>query len=149
MDVNLSGVPVLFNYQRGREGPQGLFPDDGAQIYLIPFEVVSVVTNAKTFDEWIHQNLWPDHTNVSLRHIPDTTTRSRETSVRSPRNIVGVQADYERDPHDGLLQHEIDYYFTLGESMFRLRLLYWKGNPREAALRSIFDAVFRSIRSTT
>ena len=37
-----SGVPVLFNYKRSEGGPQGLFPDHGANIFLIPLAAVQV-----------------------------------------------------------------------------------------------------------
>ena len=53
--------PVQLQAERG--GPQGLFPNHGANIYLIPLAAVQVSANAKTPDDWIQQNLRRDHTN--------------------------------------------------------------------------------------
>ena len=142
IEVSGSGVPVIFNYALSEGGPQGLFPENGANIFLIPLEAVKVVTGASTMDEWIRRNLAADHKNVTIRHIP-----SPSGSDRAPQNVVEVQADFERNPQDDQLQRELDFYFTLRGSMFRLMLVYWKDSPHAAELRSACESILRSIRS--
>lgn len=141
--VSGSGVPVLFNYKESEGAGQGLFPEDGANISLIPFEVVSVVTSAKTMDDWIQHNLGTDHKNVSLPRAVEIYGTNR-----SPQNIIEVEADFVRDVQDDELQHEVNYYFTLRGARFRLMLLYWKDNAQAAKLRSICQSILRSITST-
>ena len=141
--VSGSGVPVLFNYKESEGAGQGLFPEGGANIFLIPFEAVSAVTSAKTMDEWIKNNLAPDHTNVTLPRAIEIYG-----GKRSPQNITKVEADFVRPVPDDEMHHEVNYYFTLRGAMFRLMLVYWKDSPKAAEFRSICQSILRSIKST-
>ncbi len=134
-------IPVLFNYRASEGGPQGLFPDHGAQITLIPLAAVQAVVDAGTMDEWIKRNLASNHTNVSIRHLP----APEDNRALTPRDIVEVEADFERDPQDDMLQHEVDYYFYLRGAPFRLRLLYWKDDKQSSGHRAALQYVLRSI----
>ena len=142
MDVPESGVPVLFNYKRSEGGPQGLFPDHGANIFLIPLDAVKINTNATTLDEWIHRNLQHDHSSSSIKQLPDL-----DPNPRSPRNIVEVWADFVRDEQDEEKQSEVNYYFTLNGAEFRLMLLYWKDDHQGKYFQSTAESLLRSLRS--
>jgi hypothetical protein len=136
-----SGVPVFFNYTTAAVLPQGLIPDNGADIYLIPFAALRGITGATDTEEWIRLNRTRDHSNVTIRRLP-----SPGGTERVPRNVFEVKSDFERDPQDGKLQREVNYYFELHGDSFRLRLLYWKGDPRSSYFESVLDSIFRSIR---
>ena len=143
MVVQGNGVLTLFNYRQSEAGPQGLFPSEGAEIYLIPFETVRAVVGTDTMDGWAKRNLTPGHTNGHIGRFPDVGT-TRDV----PRDVVEVDADFLRDPQDADLQYEVSYYFALNGAKFRLMLLYWKGNKRGSHLRSVAELVLQSIRST-
>jgi len=142
IDVSPSGVPVLFNYKRSRGGPQGLFPGDGANMFLIPFAAVQPVTSARTMDEWIAQNYMSYYRGLSVMTFPDSGA-----TARGPRGITEVRGEFERNPQDDDLQQDVSYYFTLDGAMFRLRLLYWKHNVNGTTLRAAAESVLRSIRA--
>jgi hypothetical protein len=142
VDQTPSGVPVLFNYESSMAGPQGLFPEKGAEVRVIPFETVQIVMHARTMDEWITHNYGAAYRNVSQRKLPDVGA-----SLKEPQNITEVQADFERDSQDEELQHDLSYYFTLNGAAFRLRLLYWRDNPHRAELETVCKSVLRSIRA--
>jgi hypothetical protein len=138
-----SGVPVIFNYDESHALPQGLIPSGGADIYLIPYEAVSQVTRARDLQEWIRANSEEWHTNVRTARIA-----AGSKDARAPQEIVRVEADYERSPDDETLQTEINYYFVLHGSDFRLRMLFGKGDPRSSYFRTVIDTLLRSIQST-
>jgi hypothetical protein len=142
IDPPESGVPVLFNYKRSEGGPQGLFPNGGANIYLIPLTAVQPTTPAKTLDEWINQNIEHDHKNASVKKRHDVAG-----DEKGPQNVVEVQSDFVRDSQDQESQREVSYYFSLNGATFRLMLLYWKQNPHGARLQAICESVLRSIRA--
>jgi len=124
-------------------GPQGLFPDHGAEIYVVPFAAVRAVVSAGTMAEWISRNITPDHGAVSIKRL--SQPRGDESA---PGNIVEVEADFQRGSHSQEEpQHETSYYFTLRGAMFRLRLSYWKGDPRSAKHRSACLSILQSIRA--
>jgi hypothetical protein len=142
LDQTPSGVPVLFNYKRSMAGPQGLFPEEGAEIRVIPFKAVQIVTRAHIMDQWIKDNYGADYRNVSQKKLPDAGA-----SPKVPRNITEVQADFERDSQDNELQRDLSYYFTLNGNAFRLRLLYWKKNPHREQIETVCRSVLGSIRA--
>ena len=141
--VSGSGVPVLFNYKESEGAGQGLFPEGGANISLIPFEVVGPVLGVKTMNDWIERNLATDHENVSLPRVIET-----DATKRSPQHVIEVEADFVRPVPDDELHHEVNYYFTLRGAMFRLMLVYWKDSPQAAEFRSVCQSILRSIKST-
>ena len=141
--VSGSGVPVLFNYKESEGAGQGLFPDGGANISLIPFEVVGPILGVKTMNDWIERNLGTDHKNVSLPRAIEI-----DGTKRSPQHIIELEADFIRSAQDDELQHEVDYYFTLRGEMFWLTLVYWKDSPQAAEFRSVCQSILRSIKST-
>jgi len=138
-----SGVPVIFNYDQSHALPQGLIPSGGADIYLIPYDAVSQVSPARDLQEWIRVNSEEWHTNVRTARIA-----AWSKDARAPREIVRVEADYERSPEDESLQTEINYYFVLRGSEFRLRMLFGKGDPRSSYFRIVIATLLRSIQST-
>lgn len=140
LDVNDS-VPILFNFPPSQAGPQGLFPDHGSEIFLIPLAEVQAVVNAKTVDEWIHGNLTRDYSAISISQLP------AEHGDKAPQSITKVEADFQRGP-DEELQREISYYFALRGHLFRLILRYWKDDSRAARHRAACLSVLGSIRST-
>jgi hypothetical protein len=142
ISVPKSGVATFFNYELKEAGPQGLFPEDGAEIYLIPYGAVETVASSKTLRDWIQHNLTADHANVEIREIPASNRGSS-----GPQNVIEVTADFQRDSQDYEPQREVDYYFTLDKQMFRIMLLYWNDNPQGPFLQSICDSMLRSIRS--
>jgi hypothetical protein len=144
MDLSGSGVPVLFNYKRSEGGPQGLFPEHGAHLFIVPLTVVQPMANAKRIDEWIQFNLRTSHEDPLIRQVPDL-----DPGEGGPRNIVEVQADFIRDEQDGERQREFNYYFTLRNTAFRLMLLYWKSNPQGRSFQSTAEDVLRSIKATS
>jgi hypothetical protein len=142
IDTPESGVPVLFNYKRSEGGPQGLFPDHGANIFLIPLAAVQVSTRADTISEWIQSNLQRDHQNASTRKKPELSSKSAD----GPQDVVEVQSDFTRAPGEDP-QREVDYYFSLRSSAFRLLLLYWKDDTQGQHFQSIAETLLRTIRS--
>jgi hypothetical protein len=142
IDIPESGVPVLFNYKRNQGGPQGLFPEGGANIYLIPLAAVEITTPAKTLDDWIKRNLERDHKNTLIKQLHEA-----DNSERAPQNIIQVQSDFIRDSQDEEPQREVSYYFKLNGAAFRLMLLYWKQDPNGPRLQAICESVLRSIRT--
>jgi hypothetical protein len=139
-----SGVPVFFNYPRAEALPQGLIPDHGAEIYLIPFAALRGTTRAKDLKEWIQINTRREHSRIHVTQVPGALEEES-----APHNVFRVTSDFERDPQDGIPQREIDYYFQLNGEGFRLRLVYWKGDPRSTYFESVQQAIFRSIRAVT
>ena len=139
---NGSGVLTIFDYKPSEAGPQGLFLDSGAEILVIPFAGVEATTKAKTLDEWIAHSRSRADRGVSTQRRPDLSKGGNSQDW-----VVEVNADFERDSQDGLLQHEVDYYFTLTGRMLRLMLIYWKGNPQASQLRSVCEAVLRSVQA--
>jgi hypothetical protein len=137
-----SDVLMIFDYKQTEALPQGLFPDRGAEIWVIPFAGLEAITKAKTMDEWIAYNAGHNHSGVSTKHRPDLSKGGN-----SPNEVVEVDADFERDPQDEGLQHEVNYYFTLRGKMFRLMLIYWKGNPQASHLRSVCESLLGSVRA--
>ncbi len=137
-----SGVPVFFNYDESKALPQGLIPDRGANIYLIPYEAVSRVTQARDLQDWIQTNSEQWHTNVRTSRVA-----AWSSSETAPQEIVKVEADYERAPEDEERQAEINYYFVLHGSGFRLRMLYGKGDPRSSYFKTVADSLLRSIKT--
>jgi hypothetical protein len=137
IEVPPSGVPVFFNYDPSRGLPQGMFPGDGAEIYLIPFSSVSAVRPAKTIDEWIAGNYRSNYANVSRRPVPDIGRASR---------VVEVESDFRRSESDPEPQHEISYYFVFNGSMFRLRLLYWRDDRNGEHLRAVARTMLGTMR---
>jgi hypothetical protein len=135
-------VCVLYNFRPNEGGPQALFLEHGAEIYVIPLAAVQATVDATTIDEWASRNASPDHTAISAKHLSGP---GRDDSV--PNNLLMVEADYERDPQEDL-QHEVNYYFSLRASIFRLRLLYWKDDSRAARHRAAVESVLRSIHAT-
>jgi len=140
--VSPSDIPVLFNYDQSKALPQGLIPEGGAEIYLIPYEAVEAVSPAGDLKEWIVANsaLW--HTNVRSRPV---TSWTKDPSY--PQQITRVDSDYERAPEDNELQSEVNYYFVLHGRGYRLRLLYAKGALRSSYFNSAGDSVLRSVRA--
>lgn len=137
-----SGVPVLFNYDESQALPQGLIPVGGANIYLIPYAAVTGVTHARDLQDWIQANSEEWHTNVRTSRVA-----SWSSGGTTPKEIIKVEAEYERAPEDEARQAEINYYFVLHGSDFRLRMLYGKGDPRSSYFRSVVEAVLRSIKA--
>ncbi len=137
-----SGVPVIFNYPRAKGLPQGLIPDGGADIYLVPESVVAPVTPAGGLDEWIRSNESTSHSDI---RVSRPVVRTKGTNA--PQDLVKVEADYERSPDDGMLQTEVNYYFRLHGDGFRLRLLYWKGAPKASSFRAALVGILNSIRA--
>ncbi len=137
-----SGVLTIFDYKPAEAGPQGLFPFGGAEMLVLPFAGLEAITKAKTMDEWIAYNAGHNHSGVSTKHRPDLSKGGN-----SPNEVVEVDADFERDPQDEGLQHEVNYYFTLRGKMFRLMLIYWKGNPQASHLRSVCESLLGSVRA--
>ena len=137
-----SGVPVLFNYDKKKALPQGLIPEGGAEVYLIPYEAVRLVAGANRLEDWIQANGRESHTNVRTERVASWTK-----DESSPQGITRIVADYQRAPEDEELQSEVDYYFTLRGAAFRLRMLFWKGDPRSSDYNSVMVAVLRSIRA--
>jgi hypothetical protein len=140
ISVAESGVVTFFNYDERDSGPQGLFPEPGAEITVIPLDAVAAVVTANTVDEWIAANLTRGHALISRRSLPSGAAQD------SARDIVNVEASFERDPQDEQLQHETNYYFTLHGAEFRLRLLYWKGDSSSANYRGACERILRGIR---
>lgn len=141
-NIDINGpIPVLFNFKRSEGGPQGLFPDHGAEISLIPLAGVQVVVSAGTMDEWIGKNLGSDHSAVSIKRLP-----AGRTDESTPRDVVEVEADFQRAPEEDL-QHETNYYFALRGALFRLRMLYWKDDSRAAGHRLACLSVLHSIHA--
>ncbi len=135
IDQTPSGVPVLFNYKSSMAGPQGLFPEDGAEIRLMPLQEVQVVTNARTMDEWINHNYGPAYRNVSKKRLPDFGANGRE-----PREITEVQAEFERDPIDEELQHD----FSCSEppitpKRYKTQQVPWSGQNRTLQIKHLFS----------
>lgn len=143
LSVAKSGVPMIFNYNRRQAGSQGLFPDSGAEIYIVPLALVKAVVKGNSLDDWIRNDLSLEHTNALISHLPDAVD-----DHRLPRNVVMVESDFERDPQDKGLQHQIDYYYVLSGGMYHLMCVYWKDNLRAAQVRAACESVFRSIRAT-
>lgn len=137
-----SDVPVLFNYDESKALPQGLIPEGGANIYVIPYEAVGLVTSARDLQDWIQINSRMWHTNVRTSRVA-----SWSRDERLPQRITKVDADYERAPEDEALQSEINYYFVLRGAGFRLRMLYGKGDPRSSYFNSVIGVVLRSVRA--
>jgi hypothetical protein len=137
-----SGVPVLFNYAQGSALPQGLIPDGGAEVYVIPYQAVELVTSARDLESWIAANSAMWHTNVRT-----SSAAPWAKDDGAPQEIVKVDADYERAPEDETLQSEVNYYFTLHHRGFRLRLLYEKGDPHGSSFNSALLAVLHSIKA--
>jgi hypothetical protein len=140
--ASVSDVLMIFDYKPTEALPQGLFPDGGAEIWVIPFEEVGAITKAKTMEEWIAYNAAHGHTGVSSRRRADLSKGGN-----SPDGVLEVDADFERSPQDDGLQHEVNYYFTLRGGMFRLMLIYWKDNPQAAHLRSVCESMLGSIQA--
>jgi hypothetical protein len=137
-----SGVPVFFNYDVSQALPQGLIPGGGANIYLIPYEAVSRVTRARDLQDWIQANSAEWHTNVRTSRVAGSPSDGT-----MPQEIVKVEADFERAPEDEARQTEINYYFVLRGSGFRLRMLYGKGDPRSSYFRAVIEILLRSIKT--
>jgi hypothetical protein len=140
--VSGSGVLTIFDYKPEELLPQGLFPDEGSEIRVVPFAGLEAFTKAKTLDEWVVFNLARNHTGVSSKRRADLSK-----GEDSPQGVVEVEADFERNVQDGGLQHELNYYFTLRGKMFRLMLIYWRDNPQASTLRSTCAAVLASIQA--
>lgn len=144
LDVSPLGIPIFYSFRPEQGGPQGLFPEDGAIIEIIPSDVVLPITNATTLENWIRSTYDHDvYTNVKTRRLPKTRPVDGV-----PHDIIRVSADFERDSDDGRLQRDISYYYRLDDKVFRLTLLYWKGNPKAKApqYESLAESVLRSIR---
>jgi hypothetical protein len=140
--VSGSEVLTIFDYKPEEALPQGLFPDGGSEIWVVPFAGLEAFTKAKTLDEWIAFNAARNHSGVSTRDRADLSRGGN-----SPDGVVEVDADFERSPDDDALQHEVNYYFTLRGKMFRLMLIYWKDNPNAARLRSVCESVLESVQA--
>jgi len=141
VSVSAAGIPVFFNYDPSEALPQGLIPEHGAEIYLIPFANVQPVTGTKNLTDWIQFNNARGRSNIVVKRL--STSRSE----REPHDAVEVDSDFERDPQDEVLQRVTDYYFTLRGEKFRLMLVHWKGDQQSAHFRLVLDSVFRSIES--
>jgi hypothetical protein len=135
-------IPLLFNYTPRTGGPQGLFPKQGAEIYVVPLSAVQQVLHAEAMEKWITVNLEHHHFDIIRKKISDPVD-----DVNAPHNILQVEADFERDPDDQERQHELNYYFTLRNVPFRLMLLYWKDNHQITSQRAVCWSVLRSIRA--
>jgi hypothetical protein len=142
VSVSANGIPIFFNYDPKDALPQGLFPEHGVDIRLIPFAVVQPITKGDSLKEWIQFNSALGYSNMVIRQLP-TPNRSE----RTPVDVVVVHADYQRDPQDEVWERATDYYFTLHGERFRLMLEYWKGDPQSAYFESVVDSIFRSIES--
>jgi len=135
-------VPVISNYPASGALPQGLIPDAGADIFLIPYEAVEAVARAGDLENWIESNdaMW--HNKARTRRLPSWTN-----DESYPQQIFRVDADYERAPEDGTLQSEVNFYFLLHRAGFRLRMLYWKGDSHRSSFNSALQEVLHSIRA--
>jgi hypothetical protein len=142
VSVSGNGIPTIYNYDPKDALPQGLFPEHGADILLIPFAVVQPATKGHTLTEWIHSNTAHGYSNVVVKQVS-----SPNGSKHRPSDVVEVRADFRRAPDDEELQRTVCYYFTLHGMKFRLMLEYWKDDPRSAYFESVLDAVFRSLES--
>ena len=92
-------------------------------------------------DEWIKRNITRDHRVASIKGISESLGQS------GPRDIVRVEADFKRDPQDTESQREVNYYFTLRGAALRLRLLYWRDDPRSSSYRMALRSVLRRIET--
>lgn len=142
VSVSPSGVVVLANYGPKKALPQGLMQDGCANIYIVPFSAVRAVMPALDMNAWIKSNNDQWHSNVVMQPIP-----SWSNAEGVPQQIMQVAADYERDSQDDELQAEINYYFLLRGSPFRLSALYWKNDKRAAYFAARTREILRSIRA--
>jgi hypothetical protein len=133
---------VLFNYDESQALPQGLIPVGGANIFLIPYQAVTSVTHARDLQDWIQANSEQWHTNVRTSRVA-----AWSSDGTTPQEIIKVEADYERAPEDEARQTEINYYFVLHGSDFRLRMLYGKGDKRSSYFGTVVEALLRSIKT--
>jgi hypothetical protein len=142
--VSESGVPNVFNYDPNDALPQGLVPQGGANIYLIPFGAVEAMNNAKLLDEWIESNLVRGHKDVLRKVIP-----SVGKADNSARGIVEIDADVFFDPDDPneALQREVSFYFLLKGGMFHLMMVYNKDDPQGTRFHSVCEWILRSVRA--
>jgi hypothetical protein len=142
ISVAKSGVAIAFNYDLSRALPQGLIPEGGVEVYVVPLAAVEPVTEAKTLETWAEGNLSVGHTNVSTAHLPNFSNTDN-----TPHNILEVEADFRRYEQDEDVQREISFYFTLKGKPFRLMTLFGKDDPKAAYFRATSESIFRSIRS--
>ncbi len=140
VSVSANGIPVFFNYDPKILLPQGLFPEHGAHIFLIPFTGVRPMVRGKGMSEWIKFN-----NSIGCSNIVINRLLVPKPSEKKPSNVVEVHADFQRDPQDEVLERVVDYYFTLHGEDFRLMLEYWKGDAKSAHFESVLDEIFGSI----
>jgi hypothetical protein len=144
VSVAPGGEPVvIFNYNPKAALPQGLIPEHGAEIYVVPFAAVEPVTGPVAPDQWIDLVDKRDRTNITVKRIA-----SLYNSPDSPQDIVGVQADFKRSRQDDGLQRELSYYFRLRDAGFHLIMYFSESDQAHAPQwADAFLAVLRSMRA--
>ena len=85
--------------------------------------------------------------NVTIKtRRPGKKPELSSKSADGPQDVVEVQSDFTRAPGEDP-QREVDYYFSLRSSAFRLLLLYWKDDTQGQHFQSIAETLLRTIRS--
>jgi hypothetical protein len=135
-----SSVPLFFNYDASEGRSQAMYPERGAEIRVIPLGVDPRTAHFTTLSEWIDFDLRHDHSKISTKSLSNSAAEAA-----APRGVIEVESDFMRE--NGQIQHEVSYFFFLRDSMFRLTLAHWLGNPDAKGLHAAAEAVLHSIRA--
>jgi hypothetical protein len=139
-DLSNSGVPVIFNFKREEGGPQGLFPEHGATIYIHPELGLLIPGIPGKQRDRILQGAQEGRVILKVTHIPDFRAGSR-----APHQITREDADLTLDGPDGLIEREITYSFRLRQSRFQLVLTYYRGDRLAADFEARSLEILRSV----
>jgi len=135
VDAN-GNVPVFYTYRREDVMQHGMLPLKSAEIFIIPLGVDPRTRSRKNIREWSRENISVEYSNVITRELSGGSSTER----------LVVEGDYEWLPGEDL-QHEVSYYVALGEELLRIRLIYWKDDPKGSQYELALEGVARTIRA--
>lgn len=134
------GEPAyVFNYPPSEPAPQGLLPENGAAVTIVPFKSFLRAHPTAKLDDWIKWN-----TRIKQRDIQRKNYPCLGGDGGTPHICAEVRSVFQITPHDPQLVR-INYYFKVNGDFYRSQLEYYKGDPNAESYLSALKHITESI----
>lgn len=120
--VEQDPVPYIFNYPRSQAGPQGLLPEGGAAVRIIPMELFSTRSFGKDLESWVGWN-----TRTHSRDVQRENLQCIAGGIAQAHICVKVRSVFQLAPEDPPTT-QVSYYFVLNGRYFRAFLEFHDGD---------------------